>query len=341
MSDNAESVELLINDQRITNFRSYLVESHLYVADGAFRFELAQPDVRAQEGQTCEVWANGRRIMKGIADRITRRYSKNDGSSVTIEGRDYCGLLVDCYCERFPSLANKNLGQIALRLLEDVPFIDLIDIVYAVTNEQYDQSRAYTQIEPGTTVFEALNNASRARGMIFYCNESGTLVFSKPSGQARTLFAITIRDGTNSAKVLSGERNRDASKRYSKIIVLGQQQGTEDMAAGDINVRAVVTDNDAPIKKTFVEVINDDNESPRRRARMLLEKQKAKADTLTYRLQGHAQNGNNWAVNELVSVDDDVLDVHDTLLIYGRKFELSRENGTTVELQLGPPGVIE
>ncbi|MHB9156276.1 MAG: hypothetical protein ACYC5N_11430, partial [Endomicrobiales bacterium] len=140
--------------------------------------------------------------------------------------------------------------------------------------------------------------------------------------------------------VLSGEKVEDLSKRYSKVTVVGQQQGFDAITPAAVNTKATVTDPGFPFYKPFVGKDNNDAASPKLHARMLLEKMRREGFALSYKVAGHAQGETNWTINELVQVTDEVTGVDGVFLIYGRTFELSRQGAFTT-LKLGLPGVLQ
>jgi len=352
MSDN---IELRVNDTVIRNWLSYTVEADIYTADDAFSLDLANPEAEVTAGHRCELYVNGILELTGIVDRVSRNYDKS-GMKLRVEGRDLMGLVVDSYCEEFVTVQGTTVKALAERLLKKVPFIDRKKIVY---QEDFsgslkkrgkgssgdspislvDVPHNFSQIEPGMTVFEVLKQYSSSRGIMFFVMPDGTVVFGKPKAKGEPLYAIVCtRDGREN-NVLEGEMLRDISRRYSKITVMGQQQGTDIFSAETVNTKTTVTDRDFPFYKPMVVQDNNDGKSPALHAKMLLEKARHEGFELRYRVPGHSQGGTNWTINELCSVKDEVLGIEETYLIYGRTFELSRQ-GAYTDLKLGEPGVV-
>jgi len=60
-----------------------------------------------------------------------------------------------------------------------------------------------------------------------------------------------------------------------------------------------------------------------------------------YDVAGHSENGNIWAVDTMVEVDDEIGGVHEDLWILGRTFAKNRGSGTTTTLELIRPGTLE
>jgi len=139
---------------------------------------------------------------------------------------------------------------------------------------------------------------------------------------------------------LEGTLVEDVSKRYSKIVVVGQQQGMDDFDAGAINTMATVSDSTFPFYKPYVVTDQNDSRSPKLHAQMLLEKMKYEGFRLEYRVPGHSQGGVNWRINEMCRVTDEVLELEGDYLIFGRTFELTKDGAFTT-LLLGLPGMVQ
>jgi prophage tail gpP-like protein len=195
----SDKVELYINKARITHFLSYRIDADLYTPADAFSLELANPDTDIAPGLTCELKINGALELTGVIDKVVRKISKSNGVSLTVEGRDLMGLLVDSYCEPpWRDIENMRLKTLADLLLAKVPFISRKDILYqeSIVGKgkkasatgylaDLDQGQRIGRIEAGMTIFEVLKNFSMSRGMLCYCQPSGTLVFGRPLASAR------------------------------------------------------------------------------------------------------------------------------------------------------------
>lgn len=348
MSDN---VRLEIGGQVVEHFLKYSIEADIYTADDAFSFDLANPEITITEGQRCELWVNGYKELVGIIDRIDDGYSRS-GSSIRIDGRDLCGLLTDSHCEEFITLEDMTCKDLAERLIKTVPYIKRNDISYQGSIrgkssdsdsfvEGQDTSQKFTQIEPGQTIFEALKMYAGSRGMMFFCLPEGKFVFGKPRNGGKPLYYLyTRKSDLGENNVLEGDRVRDISRRYSKISVIGQQQGTDDYGSDDINTEGTVTDATFPFYKPYIATDNNDSQSPKLRAQMMMERMKFDGFQLKYRVSGHGQNGRNYRINEMCRVIDEHFGIDGNYLIYGRTFERS-DQGTFTTLKLSYPGVVQ
>ena len=356
-SAGGDVITLQIAGKRIERFLSYSVEADLYTADDAFSLELARPEIAIKRGQRCELYVNGVLELTGIIDKPSRRYDKA-GLTLRLEGRDLMGLLVDSCCEKFVTVEGKKLTELAEMLLENVPYINRKGIIYqeniigklhgkkkTVDSPDLgymDSPQKISQIEPGMTIFEVLKTYAASRGLMFFALADGTFVFGRPKAKGEPVFTLTCSK-SGGGNILEGEEVDDISKRFSKVTVIGQRQGQDGdgLDASVVNSPSgVALDPDFPFYKPYVTRDNNDSQSPELHARFWMEQQRHQGYQLHYKVQGHSQNGKNWQINELCRVRDEVLGVDGVYLIYGRKFERSRESGTIARLKLGMPGLV-
>lgn len=355
----ADSVELRINGQAVRNFLSYTVESDLYTADDAFSLELANPETKITAGHRCQLYVNGALELDGIIDRTVKSYDKQ-GVKLRVEGRDLMSLLVDSHCEQFPTIQGKTVKTLAEELIAPLPFINKSQISYqenfigkgkgkkqtvSTPNVGFlDTSQKIGKIDPGMTVFDVLRTYAASRGFMFwleYAQTAARFVIGRPSTNGPIAgFLCCQRDGKGT-NVLEGELVRDISKRYSRITVISQSQGHDDDGAnaGKVNTKAVRDDDTFLFAKPLVVKQSDDSQSPKLHARLLMEKQRHDGIQLHYRVPGHSQAGINWAINTICQVRDEVLEVDDTFLIFGRTFERTKQ-GTYTRLKLGLKGLV-
>lgn len=303
-------IRLEIGGRRIENFLAYSIEADLYTADDAFSMELSNPEIIVEPGARCELYINNQRELTGIIDSVDHSYDKS-GVRLRVEGRDLCGLLVDSYCEEFFDAEGMTVKALAERLLKQVPYINRKAIDYqenikgnlkkkrgrSSAMASLDGEQNFAKIEPGQTVFDVLKIYAASRGMMFYSMPDGTLVFGKPKDGGEPLYFLTTRkDDPRNNNILEGRFVRDISRRYSKIVIVGQQQGMDMFGAVEVNTKAVVTDSDIPFYKPMVTTDYNDARSPKLHAQMLREQMRFEGYQVEYKVPGHTQNGRNWRI---------------------------------------------
>lgn len=335
MSDKIVIV-LKIDGKEFKEFISYNVVSDLYEAADQFSFELIPGNTIPAEGMKCQMFVNDVLELTGFIDNVRIGYDGN-GKHLSITGRDTMGIIVDSYCEKFETIQNTTVMDVAKKLLKKFPFITSFE--FDDVADKRDKSKPYIQIEPGQRIFDVLADIAASRGLCFYSNARGGLVFRKPQGKGRTRFKLFNDEDQNNRSIASCELVKDMSQRYSQYHVLSQEQGSDDDTV--INSEFTVTDSPFPgnIYKPYVESISDDKGSCEKRAKFLLEQSRSRSRLVEYSVYGHSQGQYNWAIDELVRVDDDSVGVHEEMLVYSRTFIMSGEQQTT-ELRLGKPGLI-
>lgn len=334
-----DKVEIKLSGVLLTEFESYFIESDIYNAADAFRLELRQHSIEIKPGTRCEIFVNDTLEMTGIVDRISRDYDKGS-INLTLEGRDLMGPVVDSCVEEFIDLENITLKTLAEYLLKKVPFINRKGIEYSKGHKAKDSEDRQMRAEPGDTVFEVLRRFALSRGLLFFSMPDGRMLFGKPTEKGDIEFHLICRESGESNNTMQGRMTEDISQRYSKVTVLGQRQGHDELSVDQVNILATATDKDFPFYKPFVTTMNHDAESPLRLAKLTLERQRFEGFVLEYTVSGHSQGGKNFTVNSLCRVEDEVLGVNGVYLIYARTFEGGRK-GFTTRLRLGLPGVIQ
>ncbi len=350
-----DKVTLLVDNKRIENFLSYRVESNLFEAADAFSLELANPEIEIAEGMDCKLKVNDLPELTGIIDRITENYDKQT-HTLTVEGRDLMGLLVDSHVEtEFKTLKNTTLKELAEQLLKNVPFIDRSKIIFGKGDKSrvvpikeqaaagiWSQPKEFMQIDVGDTVFEVLKRYALADGLLFFAVPDGTFVFGEPVTSGTAAYTIMTRKNGRKNNIIRGNRTRDISGRYSRVIVQGQQQGTNLFSTQEINKSGFVEDPDFQFCKPFVSPTDVAGVEPKEQAELIMRQQKFDGLALEYVVQGHSQAEKNYQPNSIIHVIDEVLKppIKGDFLIYARTFEQSKAAGTTTTLKLSELGVL-
>jgi prophage tail gpP-like protein len=346
-----DNVVLSVNGRQIDFIESYSVDSDLFMAASAFTFEYIDKALFVEPGMQAKLFINNICEMSGIIDRVEQSKQKG-GKRTIISGRDMMGLLCDHCCEDFGvthKFNGKTIRQIAETLIRTVPFIKKENIIFQAATARLDKIYNFEKINPGETVFEVLKRCATGRGLLFYCLPNGTFIFGKAKERGPASFTIISRKkNTLSNNAISGSLMRDISQCYSKITVLGDIQSLDDWDSPTktkVSGSAFIPGNIIPYYKPQILTSNKDNVSPAREAAGHTGRQIAESLVLEYTVPLHSQNGSNWRINEICSVEDDDFkiagsNIRDIFLIYGRTFTRDKRNGSITMLRLGYPGVI-
>lgn len=328
----------MVDNWRVDAFTSYSVDADMYAAASAFWFELPG-DHRLTPWARCELRINDHVELSGIVERVTRRYAK-PGRTTVVEGRDLMGLVVDYHLREFKTLKNTKVVDLTRELVGKIDYVDRWPVEFRNGASTAQTPKELEQLEPGQTVFDVLKRVAAGRGLLFYGRPDGSLVFGRPLGRGASLFGIAVKDGRNHSGVLEAELVADMAERFNPVVVMGQRQGTDELSASAINTIAEAADEGVPFTKPYVQVV-DEHDDPTARAFALRDQMLFRGRQIRYTVRGHSQAGRRpWTTDALCSVDDDELGVHEDLLIYGRTFRMSRDEGAVTEVRLAKPGVV-
>ncbi len=344
MKADQDTIALEVAGKRIENFTRYRVESDLFKAADDFSMTFEDPGVDIDPGARCRVFVNGVLELNGIIDQVRAGYG-HGRTELSVSGRDLMGLLVDSHVGIGQTDQEIELKALARDLLADVPFINRKAIIYgkghkAAVKEQSDSFELEkAQREPTATIFDTLSRHARERGLLFWCQADGTFVFGKPVRTGKADFKLVNRMDGAGNNILSCDRIRDISGRYSRVTVIGQQQGEDDFGEADINQTAVATDPDMPFFKPYCAVMGQDLSDPAAYAAMILNGQRFAGFGLEVDVAGHSQAGKNYQANTLCHVDDEYFGYRQLFFVSARTFVMGRR-GVITRLRLSEPGVV-
>ncbi len=335
----ADQISLLVNKKELSRFSSYSVDADFYLAADAFQVELVGEVDGLEEGQRVQLKVNGTVELDGVIDSTGLTVEKRK-TGLNISGRDLAGLLVDSHTDGYGDIKNTSLKQLTDKLLSKVPFIQRNNVFYQIPKDAPEFTWESIYVEPCRSIFDVLNEKAKAHGFVFYAMPDGKFYYGRPKSSGKTDFNIVQRKDGKGNNCFYSHCLKDISKRYSVVNVISNGQGIDTTPTSELIIAASVPDDTFPFYKPFYVIESSGAMTPQRQARMIMDMQRRQGLQLTYKVYGHTQNGKNWAINKLCSVDDEVNKLHGTYFIYGRKFCLSKEEGKFTELRLGLPGLI-
>lgn len=344
MKADQDTVSLEVSGRRIENFTRYRIESDLFKAADDFSFDFEQPGFAIDPGARCRVFVNNQLELNGIIDRVRDGYG-NDRTHLTVAGRDLMGLLVDSHVGIGQTDENIDLKALAKDLLKDVPYINRKAIIYGkghkakISEQGWEFESTKVQRDPDHTIFDLLSRHAQERGLFFWCQADGTFVFGQPVRTGKPVFRLVNRMDGHGNNILSSDRTRDIAGRFSKITVIGQQQGEDFFSSDEVNVQAIVKDPDIPFYKPYCTCMHSDMASPMEYARTVLNQQRFDGFSMEVQVAGHSQGGKNFQANTLCQVEDEYYGYAQVFFVAARTFELGRM-GVVTRLRLSEPGVV-
>lgn len=185
-------------------------------------------------------------------------------------------------------------------------------------------------VVPGETVHKSINRLITKDNLVVMDDEAGDLVIVEPGDAGECVDALEL--GKN---ILTGTASFDASKLYSRYVVLGQHAGTDtDFGRAASEDKGI--EDSSMVTRPRLLVIKDVGQSTKmtcgKRANFERRYREAQYRAATYTVQGWRQsNGSLWKVNSQVRVDDALLGISELLLITKVVLQLS-SSGATAEL---------
>jgi prophage tail gpP-like protein len=278
----------------------------------------------------CELRAGIELVISGFVDSVNKHFD-DVSHTITVRGRDATCDLVDCSAAMTPGEwydlpLERIVHELALPLgikvatnIDTGPFFDR----YAV--------------QPGETVFAAIERACRLRGVLPQAQPDGSLLLTRPGLERAT---VSLEQGVN---VSAANLSFDRSAIFHDYFVRAQQpnpdddQSAEDCAGPEGNAQ----DLSARFGRSLVimaEGIADDDACDRR-AEWEASVRAARASKLEVTLPGWRQgpNGGLWTPGILTHASLPALEFDGELLVQSVVFTLGIDDGQQTELCLVRP----
>lgn len=364
----ADRVSIEVGGRELTVYKAYSADSNLLIP--ADEFSVTVPGARPEfkTGDRFNLKVNGHQEMNGIIEK-RELHTGAAGNETTLSGRDLMGLAVDGCLDKahWKTKANVQLKPLAASLLSTLPYLkdrkpvfmhELADTGVSGRKSVLKKSTpsglaaeltsafADEQFSAGTTVFDALADRAQRHGLLLWMAPDGTLVFGRPIGaEVAAAYHFYLYEKPSSIvenaaahnNVLSVALTDDLSKRYSKITVVGQREGSEFISADGHDIYEPEKDGTFPYSSKHL-VIQRECKTPQE-ARQLAKIEMQKRIAASWRLKldviGHSQDGNNYRANEACEAVIEPHGVTGKFIVLGRRFIYSEADGQKTALELG------
>ena len=192
-------------------------------------------------------------------------------------------------------------------------------------------------VVPGETVKESINRLITKDNLVVMDNEAGDLVIVDVGSEGECSDALEL--GKN---ILTGKATFDASKLFSRYVVLGQHSGTDTDFGRSASEDKGIVDSEL-VTRPRLKVFKDQGQSCNKTCgeRAVFEKRynEAQYNKATYTVQGWRQSdGRLWSVNTKVFVTDTLLKVEGTFLLSSVSFSLNASGMITTLSVVLPDG---
>lgn len=356
MADNR--VEVRVSGQKYGGWKSVKVDIGMdQIARG---FKLSVTDTfpgntdfhRLRNGDLVQLFIDDDLVCTGYIDHVNVSYNGTaitvdvDGKSKTVDLVDCCpvakygaeagasnswaGVVVGKDGKK-ATVSPATIKTTSWKNLKTSEIIASLTAPYGVavhaTSSVGDKLTDHTVV-PGETVHKSINRLITKDNLVVMDDEAGDLVIVEPGDAGECSDALEL--GKN---ILAGNAAFDASKLYSRYVVLGQHAGTDtDFGRTAAEDKGIV--DSSLVKRNRLLVIKDKGQSTNgtcgKRADFEKRYREAQYESATYTVQGWRQSDDSlWKVNSLVRVEDPLLGKSGVYMITEVSFSLSSAGMTT------------
>lgn len=328
-------VALIVAGRVFAGWESISVQRSIENCAGGFRLSVSEPlDVfgsAVRAGAPCTVMIDGEIVVTGYVDEVNREIDAQQ-HRVDVTGRDKTADLVDCSALR---KTGQWSGQHVERIAADIaaPFGVAVRVDAGVNTGKPLASFA---LQEGETAFNAIDRATRMRGLLVTTDGAGALLLTRAgTGTINTALELGVN-------VLSLRVRHDWRNRYSSYTIKGQTAGVHwngDSAAAKASVAgrasqmlARTTDPAVTRYRPLVLVGDCQDAGGSLHDRVLWEAsvRAARAFDVEVEVAGWQHPAGLWTPNRLVRVSAAQLGFEDELLIHRVAFTLDERGSRTV-----------
>ncbi|MBS0039361.1 phage tail protein, partial [Neisseria sp. Marseille-Q1983] len=322
---------LMINGKTHGQWTNYDIVSDLLTPADDFSVTLGRPvdavPTAVKEGDKVEVRVGGDTVLSGRIDRVHTTTEKGN-KTLTIQGRDDAGILLDCSAPLF-NAQDMDLNQIIEKIVKPLG-LSKIRIDAAKTNKTHK-----VQIEPGSRAWDALTQYAEANGVWPWMEPDGTLVVGGPDYTAAPVAGLILRVSGDNNNIKRLEVNRDMAARYSEVTVLAQSH------SGKHNIKATAKDESVKLHRPLIvtEPDIDSQAQAERKAKKRLADSRLEGLTITAVVQGHrTDDGTLWQPGQRINVLSEPDGIDSVYFLMARTFVGGRGQGTETVLTLKEDG---
>ena len=297
-------VVVRIGGKEHKDWLSYDIDSDFLIPADAFSFETNvsqdQGVLADYSSLQCEVLINNQLIMTGIIGHQNEMVDKSN-HSITFNGRDLAGLLVDCSVKQI-NVKGMNVLAAAQKIAEPWKQIKKV-ILKAEKNPVLDK----VDIEPGETAWQALSKIAYKAGLHVWLEPDGTLVIGGADYSSPPVATLCHSKYDNRRNIQSIQIEYNTENRYSEVTFLGQSH-TRFADSSKHDLKWVYKDETMTLYKPKTVVIGDAEnlEQLKVQAKKMLSDWRLEGFSLTITVADHkTQDGVLWQPGQRVHVIDE------------------------------------
>ncbi|MEP4191413.1 MAG: hypothetical protein ABJN51_10050, partial [Sneathiella sp.] len=250
---------------------------------------------------------NQTKILTGYLDDVLPSYS-DQGHEIQLRGRSKTCDILDCSV-----LKAKNYDGLKMSLIAK----DLIKDFGISVHTQGDEGNGLTEkVNVGDTPGDVISKMALMKGMLVFDNPDGDLVLSDV-GSSRIATSIYNKNGETN--IVSGGATLSMRDRYSLYRCVAQNVGTnENYGLMSATPKGQVADSNVPRYRPLIVTAEKAANDSFCQKRAVWERAWRAGDAvqLRYSVNGwEAADGQIWAPNMLVAIEDQILGISGTFLI--------------------------
>jgi prophage tail gpP-like protein len=297
---------------------------------------------KIQMGMACKVAVDGEVLITGWIDDVEINYDAMS-HQVIVRGRDRTGDLFDCAAIQRPfEMSGLKLDEIARRLC--APF-------GIPVRAEVDMGRPIPRfaIQPGETVFDAIERGCRARAVLPVADGLGGLVLTRAGMRGEA--AARLQLGGDKGNIKGGSTTLSMKELFSEYVVMGAAAapsalglvfGPNPDAPDGPGVAPSARIRDPSVTRYRPTVVLAEMEGTSVTLRQRAEWQRAVAVGKSVKairtVQDWRAGKQLWHPNTSTRVTDEFANLEDEpMLIAGTRMMLSESTGTLTELTLALP----
>ena len=346
------SVVLFVNAQKYAGWKTVQITKNLQAVSAGFSLSVSDKNnalikrlpshsVSIRPGDACVIELDGQRIITGYVDKVSPSFdSSQHGLSIT--GRDKTADLVDCSILNTPGEFNQlKLDRIVSILCKPFGINVQVETDVGAPIDVFS-------IQPGESVWEAIERAMRVRGVLIISDGFGDVVITHgPKNKERNKeknnrAATALIQGEN---ILSASAEFNHSDRFSVYKVEATSPWSDDLPAEFANaIEGEAKDKNILRYRPKIIKAEAAGSTAQAQTRAGWEAVVRAGRSGAYQITtpGWTQvNGELWSINTLVAVNSDWLSINGDLLITGVSFSKNNQSGTTTQLTLMRPDAFE
>lgn len=314
-----------MNDTAYEGWKSVNIKRNLGAIAGAFSLSIVEAwGGQILPNQPCQVLLNNSPVITGYTDKNIKSISAN-ANTFKIEGRDLTGQFVDCSAiYKTGSWKNAKIDKIIRDLIS--PF----GIPVKFSGDLGNDFSKFV-IQQGETVFESIERACKARGLVPTSDFEGNLVITDQTPKKSNDSLIY---GKN---IKSANQNLTGNERFSKYIVKGSVSGDNWSPNKSYNIKTETLDETVELYRPLIIIPEGQTDTAAAQARGDFEAsiRAAKASEISIETVGWSQeNGDLWDVNLIVPVDIPNFGISEELLITECSYNLDSGGGEITKFKL-------